>query len=208
MTDDLHKRAEDVQERIREWWGYDTGNLMSASSEVIAALLARLEDANASVVAFCAPVAVQYAREMGFPDGHLHPTHYDILEKAGARMDSFTRADLAQIKERGGMTGDWTCAGCGIAGPDTDRRCDCATAVVVRGKEGEWKTGPTCEEMRSRAAPSPDVLALVEALALPEVRALVEVLEKSEIMLRLRGNNAMADKARAALAASDKTRTS
>lgn len=53
---------------------------------------AALDDSNASVIAFCAPVAVQYARGMGLPDGHLHPTHYDILEKAGARMDSFTRA--------------------------------------------------------------------------------------------------------------------
>ena len=48
----------------------------------------------ADVVAFCAPWAVSYARDHGFPPGHLHPGHYDILRRAGARMDSFTRASL------------------------------------------------------------------------------------------------------------------
>lgn len=70
-----------------------TPNQQKRSAEVRAEKAeAALEDANASVIAFCAPVAVQYARGMGLPEGHLHPTHYDILEKAGARMDSFTRA--------------------------------------------------------------------------------------------------------------------
>lgn len=44
----------------------------------------------------------------------------------------------------------WRCAGCGIEGPDTMRRCDCATSVVIRKMpEGqrdlaEWKTDPPC----------------------------------------------------------------
>lgn len=57
--------------------------------------LERLRKENAdlrqSVVAFGSIWATQYAREYGMPDGHLHPTHYDILKKAGARMDYFTR---------------------------------------------------------------------------------------------------------------------
>ena len=62
---------------------------------------------------------------------------------------------------------DWSCAGCGISGPDTDRRCDCATAVVVRGKEGQWKTGPTWEEMRARRADlAPDPLRAVKVKSL------------------------------------------
>jgi hypothetical protein len=51
-------------------------------------------DLKQSVIAFCAPWAVTYARDGGLPDGHLHPGHYDILEKCGARMVDFTRASL------------------------------------------------------------------------------------------------------------------
>jgi len=50
------------------------------------------------VVTFCGPWAVQYSRDFGLPEGHLHPTHYDILEKCGARMDDFTRAKLEASK--------------------------------------------------------------------------------------------------------------
>jgi hypothetical protein len=55
---------------------------------------AEIADLKTSVVAFCAPWAAQYAEMFGLPAGHLHPTHYDILAKCGARMDDFTRADL------------------------------------------------------------------------------------------------------------------
>ena len=48
------------------------------------------------VVSFCGPWAAQYAREIGLEPGHIHPTHYDILEKAGARMANFTRAALGE----------------------------------------------------------------------------------------------------------------
>lgn len=51
-----------------------------------------LDDLRSSVIAFAAPWAVEYAKAHGLPPGHLHPTHYDILADAGARMDSFTRA--------------------------------------------------------------------------------------------------------------------
>ncbi len=53
----------------------------------------KMLDLACSVVAFGAPWAVEYARAMGYPDGHLHPRHYDILKEAGARMDDFTRAE-------------------------------------------------------------------------------------------------------------------
>lgn len=58
----------------------------------------RLADENktlkSDVVAFCAPWAVEYARLHGYPKDHLHPTHFDILEKCGGRMVDFTRAAL------------------------------------------------------------------------------------------------------------------
>ncbi len=56
---------------------------------------AELRELRETVIAFTAPHAVQYARDFGLPEGHLHPTHYDILAKAGARMDDFTRAEIA-----------------------------------------------------------------------------------------------------------------
>jgi hypothetical protein len=51
-----------------------------------------------SVIAFCAVWAAAYARDYGLPDGHLHPTHYDILARCGARMDAFTRAECADAE--------------------------------------------------------------------------------------------------------------
>lgn len=57
-------------------------------------LTAENADLKNSVVAFCAPWAVRYADDHGMPEGHLHPTHYDILANAGARMAHFTRAAL------------------------------------------------------------------------------------------------------------------
>ncbi len=43
------------------------------------------------VIAFGGPWAAQYAREFDLPDGHLHPRHFDILKRCGARMDDFVR---------------------------------------------------------------------------------------------------------------------
>ena len=55
-------------------------------------VLAENADLKSSVVAFCGPWAVHYAKERGLPPGHLIATHYDILERAGARMIDFVRA--------------------------------------------------------------------------------------------------------------------
>lgn len=51
------------------------------------------------VIAFGAPWAGQYARDRGLPDGHLHPTHFDILKRCGAQMDDFVRADQHTLRE-------------------------------------------------------------------------------------------------------------
>ena len=55
---------------------------------------AEIADLKELVVAFCGPWAAQFAKEWGLPKNHLHPTHYDILARCGARMDDFTRAEL------------------------------------------------------------------------------------------------------------------
>lgn len=60
----------------------------------IESLRAELAEANLTLVAFAAPTMVQYAKDCGLPKNSLHPNHYDILAKAGARMDSFTRAEI------------------------------------------------------------------------------------------------------------------
>lgn len=58
------------------------------------ALRAENERLKEQVVAYAGSWAVQYAHDRGLPEGHLHPTHYDDLANAGARMVSFTRAAL------------------------------------------------------------------------------------------------------------------
>ena len=62
------------------------------AADVIETLQSETNELKSFVVAFGAPWAVQYAKDFGLPKGHLHPTHYDILEKCGARMDDFARA--------------------------------------------------------------------------------------------------------------------
>ena len=44
-----------------------------------------------NTIAFLGPWAVDYAKQIGLPDGHIHHVHYDLLEKAGARLNAFTR---------------------------------------------------------------------------------------------------------------------
>jgi len=57
-------------------------------------LRAELADANETIVAYVGVYAARHAEACGLPKCHLAPHHYDILKKAGARMDSFTRAAL------------------------------------------------------------------------------------------------------------------
>ena len=61
-------------------------------------LRAEIADLKISVIAFGGPAMAEWARDFKLPPGHLHPVHYDILEAAGARMDSFTRAELPDVK--------------------------------------------------------------------------------------------------------------
>ncbi len=51
-------------------------------------------DLKMSVVAFGAIHAVNWAKDGGYPKGSLHPDHYDLLERCGARMVAFTRISL------------------------------------------------------------------------------------------------------------------
>ena len=77
------------------------------------------------------------------------------------------------------MSEVWRCAGCGIEGPDTDRRCGCATSVVVSSvckKTGEWKTGPSHHQWNTRADLPPTLSAAME---LPEVKELMEAMERA-----------------------------
>ena len=69
----------------------------AAIAAALPALHARIAELKQSVTAFCGPHAVNYAREHGLPDRHLHPTHYDLLRDCGARMDDFVRADIGEV---------------------------------------------------------------------------------------------------------------
>jgi len=59
----------------------------------LAEVEAQIADLKVSVVAFGAPSMVERARDMGLPDKHLFPEHYDLLARCGARMDDFTRGE-------------------------------------------------------------------------------------------------------------------
>lgn len=62
------------------------------------------EDLKQSVIAFCAPGATEWARAHDLPKGHLHPTHYDLLMRCGARMVDFSRAAIAIEAAKAGET--------------------------------------------------------------------------------------------------------
>ena len=57
------------------------------------ALLDEINELRSAVVTFCGPWAVEYAQRMALPPKHLHPVHYDLLAKCGARMIDFVRHD-------------------------------------------------------------------------------------------------------------------
>lgn len=91
----LERRLEVVPE-----WGEDCDGIgcrdetIKLLDERIERLSAESADLKQAVIAFAAPWAVQYAKDFDLPAGSLHPEHYDLLAKCGARMDSFTRADV------------------------------------------------------------------------------------------------------------------
>lgn len=60
----------------------------------VQALVREIDDLRVSVIAFGGPWAVKYAEANKFPTKHLAPSHYDILKRAGARMDDFIRGSV------------------------------------------------------------------------------------------------------------------
>jgi len=60
----------------------------------------RLRGDNADLRDYVVPLlaihAVEQGKGCGWPEGHIHPQHYDKLKSLGARMDSFTRAALTK----------------------------------------------------------------------------------------------------------------
>lgn len=100
MPDRIERRIDNLTQR---YWlsmaeaALATTEQPTATGEDGGERVAKLEAENAnlkqSVITFCAPHAVRYAKEFGLADGELHPVHYDILAKCGGRMDDFTRAD-------------------------------------------------------------------------------------------------------------------
>jgi hypothetical protein len=64
---------------------------MNGYERMLAEQRAEIERLRSEVITFCSLWAGTYARDNGYPDRCLHPTHYDILARAGARMVAFTR---------------------------------------------------------------------------------------------------------------------
>lgn len=69
---------------------------MAWAASEIERLRAENADLRTSVVAFGGLWAATYARNHGLPDGHLDAKHYDILARAGARMDDFVRDNATE----------------------------------------------------------------------------------------------------------------
>ena len=82
-----HKAAE-----AGGWADHDRAFLLAE----VERLTAENADLKTSVIAFAGPAAGRYAADAGFAKGELHPTHYDLLEKCGARLVDFTRAKLSE----------------------------------------------------------------------------------------------------------------
>jgi len=72
--------------------------IAAAREEVRQEAAEEIKELRRDVIAFCAPWAAIYAHDHGLPDGHLHPVHYDILARCGARMDAFSRAETGKGK--------------------------------------------------------------------------------------------------------------
>lgn len=100
--------APDIVERYRDTMGltregairrmHALMDRIEDDAATITALQAEVADWKQTAIAFGAPYMVQYAEAHGLPKNHLYDVHYDILERAGARMDDFTRAALERPK--------------------------------------------------------------------------------------------------------------
>src|SRR3954466_11053969 len=83
-------KTTDVVETVRA--RLNDGRQITAQD--IRALIEVIDSLRSDVIAFGGPAMVEWARSHALPNGYLYPTHYDILAKAGARMDDFERAAL------------------------------------------------------------------------------------------------------------------
>jgi hypothetical protein len=85
-------RSPDFQGPAQHLRGWDElDRLHKTAADEIDRLRDEVKNTRLSVVAFAGPAAAEWAKAHGLPAGHLHPTHYDILARAGARMVDFTR---------------------------------------------------------------------------------------------------------------------
>lgn len=91
LVERLHDLAATPQRRRSE---DECDEVFIEAARRIAELEAENADLKCSVIAFGALWSVEYAKLHGLPDGHIAAEHYDILDRAGARMVNFTRAAL------------------------------------------------------------------------------------------------------------------
>lgn len=86
------------------WWQpadeKEAAGFIVALAKDITAAIAPM-DGSHELLGFLAVYADRYQRDFGL--NGLHPTHYDLMEKYGARMVDFTRATNAALpsQERG-----------------------------------------------------------------------------------------------------------
>jgi hypothetical protein len=73
--------------------------LIVAAVNALPELLAEIADLKQTVIAFAGPEAVRQAAHSGYCEGVLHPHHYDLLERCGARMVDFKRGELPALNQ-------------------------------------------------------------------------------------------------------------
>ena len=94
MTDE-----QDIVERLRAMphcscatmFDPDKPSITEEAASLIERLRRDVEELKETGVSFIAVHAIRWASDSGLPRDHLHPTHYDILARFGARMDDFVR---------------------------------------------------------------------------------------------------------------------
>ena len=83
-------RAAELEERHRAMLA-----VLAEKDAEIERLRAEIADLKISIIAFGCPPMMEWAKMHALPKNALYADHYDILQRAGARMDDFTRWDEA-----------------------------------------------------------------------------------------------------------------
>lgn len=90
VPDDPDTPWRDGELAYKSLWKAKDSFIAASNPKTVIELLDEIADLRISVVAYLGPHAAFWAEANGQPN-YLHPRHYDLLEKCGARMVDFKR---------------------------------------------------------------------------------------------------------------------